>query len=134
MVVRVSRTLLGASVVVTATGVLLLSIVAPTVVDGDGEDSVALFVNGALCAYKNENAQVPANFVDVLPFLKSITRDDCSIEKLSGDRYHVRLYALHRAYDIEIQYLGDPDTGREEYHVIDIRHHPIGNTRSSRAK
>lgn len=134
MVVRVSRTRFAARVLVAAAGVLVFSVLAPTLVDGDGEDSAAMFVMGARCAYKNEHGSIPRDLVDVLPFLEIITRSDCSIDRLEGDRYRVRLLARQRAYEIEIRYIGDPDTNREEYHVLDIRHRPIGERWSGRAE
>ena len=114
MVVRASQTILVASVVVATAGVLLLSVVGPTVVDGDGEDSAAMFIKAALWAYKDQNGHVPRDFVEVLPFLERIARTECSIDRLQGDRYRVQLCARQRMYDIDVQYVGDPATNKEE--------------------
>jgi len=134
VVIRVSRTCLAGTLVVAVGGVLLFSVTAPTVVDGNGEDSAAMFVKAALWAYKDQNGHVPRDFVDVLPFLNRMARSDCSINKLERDRYQVRVNARQRIYDIEVEYIGDPDTNTEEYHVLDIRHHPIGKHSSGRAE
>lgn len=134
MVVRVSRTRFAAGVLVAAAGVLVFSVLAPTLVDGDGEDSAAMFVMAARCAYKNEHGSIPRDLVDVLPFLKRITRWHCEIDKLDDNRYEVRLYARERTHKIEVEYIGDPNTNREEYHVLRIRHSPIDKRARKRAE
>ena len=120
MVVNVGRGLVAA-VIVVLIALLLLSVFAPTVVDGDGEDSAAMFVSAALWAYKDENGHAPENLVSIQSFLRESTRWTCSITEARADHYHVEMSGKYRTYYLDVEYRVNTRGEIEKYHVASIR-------------
>ena len=109
------------AVIVVFAGVVLLSVFGPTLVDEDGEHSVAMFVKAALWAYKDENGHAPERFVSIEPYLRELTRWPCSITEAGTDYYHVEILGKDRTYYVDIEYRVDMHGEIEKYYVASIR-------------
>ena len=120
MVANVVRGLVGA-VIVLLIALLLLSVLAPTMVDGDGEESPAIFVSAALWAYKDEHGHAPENLVSIQSFLRESTRWTCSITEARADHYDVEMSGKYRTYYLDVKYSVNKRGEIEKYHVASIR-------------
>lgn len=87
----------------------------------NGEHAVAIALKSALAAYRLEMGQAPENFVEVLPYLTSVTRADCTITMISANRYDIKINGEVITYLVTLDYRVNADGKMERYDVGDIR-------------
>ena len=117
---------LVATLALVAVSGVLASVFLPTLVDEEGEHSVAISLKSALSAFRQNHGRNPARFTELEPLLEEITRWECNITEANADRYEIEMFGKYKKYYVDLEYKADEQGKMERYHVVDIRSSPLG--------